>query len=322
MSTSLLKKVIGGTFLFLALPLFSHAQSLELQASSLYPPTGDSVSLSLTSFDTDINAVEVSWYKDGKLDKKGIGMKNYSFVVGDSGNTIRATLKIKNQLVEQSIKIQPSSIDVLWEVVGGYEPPFYKGKVFPIKGSRVKVVALPQIKNDKGLVPDAALYSYAWRKDGSNFAGQSGYGLNSFTYLSSALDKENTIEVAGTGFSRSLARNILIAPASSEIHFYEYNVSYGPLYNKAVKNNQTFTKRSINLIAEPYFIFTNSLNDPSLQTEWKLNGRATPTDVKNSILLTIADRITNVEVGFSTNNTSQLLQQNARILRLNIANNE
>ncbi|MDQ5883288.1 MAG: hypothetical protein QG654_201, partial [Patescibacteria group bacterium] len=211
------KKIILTLFVFLAFPFFSNAQSLELKASSLYPSAGDTVSVSLSSFDTEINGFEISWYKDGKFDRKGFGLKNYNFVIGEKGNVIKASVKISNQTLEQSIKINPSSIDVLWEVSGGYEPPFYKGKIVPTKGSKIKVVAIPQIKNEKGIVLDAKNFIYAWRKDGSNFPGQSGYGLNSFVYSPAILDRNNSIEVSASGFSRSLLASSTISPSSNEI---------------------------------------------------------------------------------------------------------
>lgn len=322
MSTSLLKKFIFVTFLFLVVPNFSHAESIELRASSLYPAVGDNVSVTVSSFDIDINNAEVSWYKDGKFDRKGVGMKSYNFIIGENGNTIRASVKVKNQVIEQTIKINPSSVDILWEVVGAYEPPFYKGKITPIKGSSIRVVAIPQIKNERGYVLDPSLFVYAWRKDGSNAPGQSGYGVNSFVYSPSVLDKENRVEVSATGFSRSLAKSVSVAPASSELHFYENSLAYGPLYNKAIKDNQTFSKKTLNIVAEPYFIFTNNLNDSSLKTEWRINRQVTPTETKNSIILSIANNVNSIDLGFSTDNSAQLLQKNGRTLRLNFLSNE
>lgn len=316
------KKIIFSLFVFLAFPFYIHAQTLDLRSSSLYPSTGDNVLITLSSSTTDINGLEVSWYKDGKLDKKGAGLKNYNFIVGDKGNTIRAAVKVGTQVLDQSIKISPSSMDVLWEVSGGYEPPFYKGKVMPIKGSSIRVVAIPQIKNEKGLVLDSKSFVYAWKKDGSNFPGQSGYGLNSFVYSPQILDRNNTIEVSASGFSRSLLASSVISPLSSEIHFYEYSLAYGPLYNRAIKTNQVFAKRNLNIIAEPYFIFTNNLADQSLTTEWKVNSVLTNTEDKNILLLNIADNVNKIDLSFKTNNKNQLLQENSRPLRLNILKNE
>lgn len=316
------KKIIFSAFVFFALPFFVGAQSLELKSSPSYPSPGEMVSVSVSSFGLDLNNSEISWYKDGKLESKGKGIKNFSFSIGENGNTIKSIAKINGGSLESSIKINSSSMDVLWEVVGGYEPPFYKGKIIPIKQSRIKVVAIPQIANSKGLVPSPETFVYSWQKDGSNFAGQSGYGKNSFLYSPGILDKQNSVRVSAAGLSRSLEKSVTITPGSSEVHFYEYSSAYGPLYNKAVKTDQNFNKRKINIIAEPYFIFTKNLKDPSLITEWKVGGRVFATDFPNMIFLDVAQNVNSVDLNFRTNNKTELLQENSRPLRLNITANE
>lgn len=321
MNGILSKKTFLSIFVFLAFPFFLYAQSIELGYSPSYPSEGDFISVTLSSFGLDINNSEISWYKDNKFEKKGIGMKSYNFSISENGNVIRASVKTNSGSLDQSIKISPSSVDVLWEVVGGYEPPFYKGKVIPIKSSRIKVVAIPQIKNDKGFIIDSGSFVYAWRKDGSNFPGQSGYGANSFLYLSQILDRENTINVTASGLSKSLSKNLTITPSSSEIHFYEYDLVYGPLYNKALKDNQNINQRRISVLAEPYFIFTNNIEDPSFVTEWKLNSYVNKPINKNLMLINVAEKINRVDVQIKTDNKNELLQSMTRKIRLNIVEN-
>jgi hypothetical protein len=322
MKSILSKIIIFQIFVFLTFPFFVNAQTLEVRSSPTYPSVGDTVSVSVSAFGLSVDTSEISWYKDGKFERKGVGMKNYNFPISENGNTIRVSVKTQNGTLEQTVKVNPSSMDVLWEVVGGYEPPFYKGKIVPIKSSRIKVVAIPQIKNEKGLVPASSGFIYTWKKDGLAFAGQSGYGANSFSYSPGVLDRQNTIEVTASGLSRSLAKNLTITPASAEIHFYEYNPAYGPMYNKTIKTGQTFDRRRINIVAEPYFIFTKNLFDPSLKTVWQVNGKDFPTDLKNMILLNIAENVNSVDLTFKTDHTTQLLQSNSRPLRLNIKTNE
>ncbi len=321
MNGILSKKTFLSIFVFLAFPFFLHAQSIELKASSLYPSTGDNVTISLSSFDIDINSLEVSWFKNGKFEKKGIGLKNYSLLVSEGENVVRASVKLGDKSLDQSIKVNSSSMDVLWEVVGGYEPPFYKGKIVPIKGSKIRVVAIPQIKNEKGFVIDSGSFIYAWRKDGSNFPGQSGYGINNFLYSPQILDRDNSIEVSASSSGRSLSKSLTVTPSLSEIHFYEYDLVYGPLYNKALKEGQTINTRKINILSEPYFIFTNDINAPSLVTEWKVNNVVTKPANNNLVLLDISEKINKVEVEFKTDNKNQLLQGMTRKLKLNILTN-
>lgn len=314
------KKIIFSALVFFALPFFVNAQNIDLRYTPTYPASGDMVSISLSAFGVDINTAEISWYKDGNFERKGVGMKNFNFTLGANSNVIRSIIKTGSSTLEKSVIINSSSMDVLWEVVGSYEPPFYKGKIHPIKGSTVRVVAIPQIKDDKGLVPDSGRFIYGWKKDGNSFAGQSGFGANSFSYQSQILDRDNTIEVEASGLSRALAKSVTITPTNSEIHFYEYSLVYGPMYNKAVRDNQTFNTRRINILAEPYFIFTKNIENPLLETEWRVNNLVNNPPQKNLMLMNIADNINTVNLSFKTDNTSQLLQGMTRNLRLNISN--
>lgn len=314
------KKIILSVFVFFALPFFANAQNIDIRYSPTYPSPGDMVSVTLSAFGVDIDKAEISWHIDGKFERKGVGMKNFSFTMSDDSDIIKALIKIGTSTFEKSVIINASSMDVLWEVVGGYEPPFYKGKVSPIKGSRIKVVAIPQIKNEKGMVPNPGSFIFGWKKDGSAFAGQSGFGMNSFMYMSQVLDRENRIEVEASGLSRSLSKSVTITPASSEIHFYEYSSVYGPFYNKAIKDNSNYKPGTIAVVAEPYFIFTKNIEDPLLKTEWKVNNLINNPPQKNLLLMNVAENINRIDLSFKTDNTGQLLQGMTRNLRLNISN--
>ena len=106
MKSILSKKLIFSLFVFLVFPFFVNAQSLELRSSPTYPEVGDSISATVSSFDIDVNKSEISWYKDGKFERKGVGMKNFSFAVGPTGNTIKVSVKTNSSTFEQSIKMK------------------------------------------------------------------------------------------------------------------------------------------------------------------------------------------------------------------------
>lgn len=313
------KKIIVLSIVFFTVPLFAiRAEQINLSISPVTPEAGQTVTATLQSLDVDLNTSEITWFVNNAVSKKGVGLRTFVFTLGSEQTTLKSSIKSGTKTSTLSLSVNPSNMDVLWEVLGGYEPPFYKGKVLPVKGSQVKVVAVPQTVTTSGSFQDPKTFVYGWSKDGSNFAGQSGYGRDSFSYVGNVLDRDNTIEVSASTGGKEVRRSVTITPFSSEIHFYEYSLAYGPLYNRALKNGHIVKGERFNVLAEPFFIFTNDISDPLLATEWKVNNIVSKPDQKNLVFLNIASNISAVDLSFMTNNTNQLLQKTSRPLRLNI----
>jgi len=322
MNLASLKKTILTSIIFLVVPFFSYAQSIVVDYSPKDPGPKQLINVSVESYDLDLNNSEISWYQASKLIKKGIGMKNFSFTTSDGDNTIKVTVKSGSSIIQKALQISTSEVDLLWEVSDSYEPPFYKGKTMPIRSSLVKVVAVPQIKDSKGNVLSSGSMVYAWKKDGSNMVGQSGYGKNSLSYPIGALDATNSIFVKASGLSKQAQATTQISSSVPEIHFYEYDLAYGPLYNKALKNNQQIRKNKINIIAESYFSFTKDINNPAFTFDWNVFGSPVKPDQKNLAFLNFGDRVGTVDISLKTDNLNELLQGVSKSLRLNILENE
>lgn len=316
------KKIITIGIILFTIPFFSYAQSVEIDFSPKSPKSGQLINVSVSSFSVDLNNSEISWYRDGKFIQKGVGAKNFSFPVNDGDNLIRASIKSEGKIVQKTLTINTSDLDLLWEVTDSYEPPFYKGKLLPIKSSLIKVSAIPQMKDEKGFIESPDSFVYTWQKNGSNFSGQSGYGKSSFSYPTGLLDSDNNISLNISGLSKRAKREISVGVYSTEIHLYEYSSIYGPLYNKAFKNGQRLTGNKVNIIAEPYFAFTKDINNQDLDMTWKVSGNNINPDQKNIALLDLGGRTGNLDITLEVNNKSQLLQRVSRSLRLNILKNE
>lgn len=298
--------------------LFVTAQTktLNVSYSPTYPEVGALVTVSLSGIGVDLSQSPIAWYKDGKLDKRATGMRTYTFNIEEKGNTIRAVVEEGQTPISQTVIINPSSMDLLWEVPGGYAPPFYRGKIMPVKSSSVRIVAIPQITNNSGNVFPPETFSFGWRKDGSNEPGKSGSGQDAFSYMPQVLDQSNEIEVLATGNSRSLSKRVVVPLGTPDIQFYEYSRTAGPFYNKALLNNQTIRNRTFGVTAEPFFAFTNNINNPSLVTEFKLNRAVIKTDIKNVAILEAQRNVSSFDISFSVDNASALLQSASKSIKL------
>src|SRR3989344_2819964 len=80
------------------------------------------------------------------------------------------------------------SVDILWQGEV-YTPPFYQGKTFWSKQSRIPLVAIPQS------LGNPANLTYKWTKNGTVLGNVNGVGKNSIYFVDSILSKGKTIEV-------------------------------------------------------------------------------------------------------------------------------
>ena len=68
--------------------------------------------------------------------------------MGPDTNTTFEVIITPVGTIENIIKqfsVSPSEIEVMWESVDGYAPPFYKGKVLPISGSLISYILIKEI---------------------------------------------------------------------------------------------------------------------------------------------------------------------------------
>ena len=271
-------------------PLSTYAQnSVSVSIAPEFPESGKEVTLTLTSYSTDLNRAQFSWSVDGKIVKTGIGEKEITLVAPASGQTktvfVTATL-VSGTVVEKNIPITPQDVDLLVESLDGYTPPFYKGRSLPIREGLVKVSAIPHFAN----VDDSKDAVYNWNQNTKPLPDFSGYGKRYFVYKNAFLNSTDTISVVAssrTGFSSGKKQKIinLYIP---KVLLYEDHPSQGLLTNKALTNEFPITSSEATLVAIPYFatprIYGNPLAD-NLAYTWSINSSETTPTEKNRITL-------------------------------------
>ncbi len=283
---------IGIMALFLIIPFFTFAQniatSFNLNVSPANPAPGESVSVSVSSSQFNIDLANISWSLDGKVVSSGIGEKTFSLKAPVGGKTSVVLVTVtpsKGQSIEKSVNISSGDLDLIWESVDGYTPPFYRGKTLPIKQSVIKIVAIPDVRSSSGSNAKINDFVYSWRKDGSNMAGQSGLAKNSFQFANQILDQNNRIDVSATNGTKTVENSMIITPFTPEIVFYKFDQDKGmSALEKAftdtvnVSNQPRYT-----IAAEPYFLKKNFLKDKNVTFTWKLNNQEAKAGVKNNL---------------------------------------
>lgn len=249
--------------------------SILVDVSPQNPSPNSNVNISLRSYAANLDSVQINWFINDKSALSGVGKKSLSLTIGDSGTTttVRARILLPDGQIEKTVVLKPSSMILLWQASDSYVPPFYKGKALPVSDSKIKVVAMPEIKTSANTSVNPKNMNYVWKKDLNNQPNESGYGKNFFIYSGSFLDSSNSISaIATTGDQKSQAEGqINITPTNPEIVFYKNDTSMGVLLDQAL-SNQYQIQGEETLAAIPYFISPKEIGRPELIWNWYING--------------------------------------------------
>jgi len=195
------------------------------------------------------------------------------------------------------------SVDILWQGEV-YTPPFYQGKTFWSKQSRVTLVAIPQ-----GLGNTANL-NYKWTKNGTVLGNINGIGRNYLSFVDSILSRPQTIEVAiVSGSGNVLAKtSTLIVPITPALAVYESNPLYGFMFHKEVGEIYDIQGQEVTFAMFPLFVSALGRVDNVLNYRWETNGKTTGS--ANSATYRIPENVSGsskIVVNFS--NTKEITQR-------------
>lgn len=295
--------ILGSVF-----PISAFAQSFSITKNPPFPKAGDDVLLSISSFVLDLNNSLITWKEDGETLFQGVGAKSYTIENADNQNILVEILDNNSgQKISQSIKITTEEVDLLWEAVGSYTPPFYKGKALPPLEANINVVAVP------GSIAPSEL-TFNWEKDYGKQQAQSGRGKNSFSFVATALEQLNAISVSVDSKDSSFQsqNDLVIRYGNSEVVFYEDHSELGTLFNKAVMNGHFVgDDKEITLTAIPFFVSVDTLSSSVLDMVWSLNGVGLPVQkVKNKIRIGGDPNLAgNVLTSLFIKNTTKLFEE-------------
>lgn len=302
--------VISGAALSLSYKVTAQSNSSIL--IDVIPPNPvpfEDITITLSSYASNLDGVLIKWFLNGKITSSGIGKKSFSLKAGAAGSvsTVITTISLPEGKVETKTIIKPSVMELLWQANDSSVPPFYKGKALPTAESEIKVVAMPEVRNSSGLVNPKNM-TYSWKKDYSNDQDASGYGKNFFIYINDYLENTNNIGVtAGTIDGQSSTdANIDIGTVQPKILFYRNDNDVGIIWDKTLADSYRMQGDEI-IVAIPYFISPKNIQNPRLVFTWLINDRAVP-------ILGFRKNVMPLKVPEGTSGTSKL--------RLNIENRD
>ncbi|HTE49215.1 MAG TPA: hypothetical protein VK675_04895 [Candidatus Paceibacterota bacterium] len=237
------------------------------------PAPYENTTITLNSFVSDLDSVLISWSVNGKTITSAIGKKSFSTTAPAAGSEtiVVATVSLPSGPMNVKITIKPSVMVLLWQAVDSYVPSFYKGKALPTESSKVKVVAMPEVKTSSGIVSPQNM-TYAWKKDYTPGVDGSGYGKNFFLYSSDYLEDSNNISVVASTVDQQSSSDASIDIATSEpkILFYKNDTNIGTIWQNSLPDTHKIQGPEV-VEAIPYFISPKEIRNPELVWSWFIN---------------------------------------------------
>lgn len=256
------------------------------------PEPGQTVYVALNSYVFSVDELYIEWLENNTIKLAGIGQKKFQFKAGNIGETKLVTLTVRQEqggdvIFRKNIVSKPAGLDILWQAVDSYTPPFYKGKALPPNEGIVKIIALPDFQvGTKTVAPKDVIYN--WKRNFQLVNQASGYGRNTISIKQSFLVDEEKINVtANEPKEGATAKGALtIKPYNPKIVFYKKDPLFGVDFNNGITTETTLSKSDTTILAIPYFVSPRNVLDTDLEYTWKLNSKEISTPrIKNQIVL-------------------------------------
>lgn len=288
---------------------------LDITASTDNPVPEQTVTITARSYTIDINSSTITWTINGKVVQKDVGATTLVVKAPALGQklNINVTAVTTNGITSVgTISVSSGSVDMIIEN-NGYVPAFFKGKLPTSYQNNTNIVAIPHLADSKGVEYDPKNLIYQWKKNSMAIEDQSGYGKQSMTLIGDVVPRTADVTVTvSTRDGNSRATGYISASyGSPSLSFYFDDSLYGPLFNKAIKNNISIgSEKETSIIAVPFGFNKPTTGIGDLALSWMINGIENVDLAKNESITLRAPNdtagLSNVELRIR--NTKKILQ--------------
>lgn len=308
---------------FFAMDNISQAQEFQLysaddifvETSPKIPGPNQEVKLKLNSYSFNLNNYYIAWFENGERKSADYGNREYIFTTGNAGETtnITAVVEFENQVFRKELRFAPSQVNLLWEVVDGYVPPFYKGKPLPVKQSQIKITAIPETLIIEPT--DAPNLIYYWDRNYNRQKNSSGFGKQSFEFTADPLTLVEKITVTSNDRrENSFATNTIDIPTDAytpKILFYEFSDDR-LMTNRALNTNNVINGDTVKLSFHPLHMSSTKPNFVDLFVNWSVNNNPQPPqdfEKQNELYITSGGEAGAIDVTIGLEGIEKLLQK-------------
>ncbi len=300
----------GLTSIVFAQSTLSTQVNVDVVPSS--PGPNEQVTVTLTSFQTDLDKASITWKVNGKTVLSGRGQKKFTFNTGAMNTTTSLDIFITTsggQSISKSLRFRPVDVDLMWQA-DSYTPPFYKGKAMFTFQDKITFIAVPHIFSG-GVELSAKNLIYKWTENGSVVDYASGYGKNSFSFVSPLISRPINMEVEITSpTTNDIAHASLnIAATDPMIILYRKNPLYGIQFQNALNGKFDLNdSKEITIIGIPYFFGTKTLGSPDLDYKWAINGLPAGNNGSQEVFRQTGNQTGTSNISLSIENANKILE--------------
>ncbi len=256
--------------------------SFTVSISPQYPMPYDRVSISFLSTSLNLANAVLTVAVGGKEIYKGT-VQPVGINLGKTGSAtnVKVTISSSGVSYSQTFFIQPQDVVLITEPISSV-PPLYPGTpLIPLEGS-VRVVAMANLRDARGVTLDPATLSYLWTVDDAQIANSSGIGKTAIMVASPLQYRTRSVSVAVTSPNGSLVGGASLSLSAQEpsVRIYRNDPLLGIRFDHALFGEYAIAGVETSLYAAP-FSLPITVGAPLLQ--WFLNG--SPAQTGNSITL-------------------------------------
>ncbi len=252
-----------------AIEIPGFTNSLSITISPTYPRPFEEILITPESSGIDLSRFEVTILVDGEEVYKGEGPKSRYALLKEAGKPTTIVVRAENasgEKYEESLTIIPASIALLVESgVPAY--PFYPGANLIPSESMVRIIALPEFKNQNGSLINPNTLIYTWKEGERLLAAHSGRGKQAITIEGPVRYRSSTISViASTPDEKVVARGVVrLVPGEPLVNIYESDPLLGVLFNRALEREVNIEDDERTFRAIPFNMGGNA------QVAWSVN---------------------------------------------------
>jgi hypothetical protein len=251
--------ILGGAFCG---GVFVHAQSMDatdpltVTLTPEFPTPYSVVTVTPASTLIDLNSSVVSISVNGTVVQKSSGTQPADVAIGGSGKTttILVTAVTNGTTYTKKILVNPADVALVEEPISTTHP-FYKGASLLASQGRVRLIAVPDLRNSAGTQIAASSLIYTWRNDDQLLESASGIGKNVLTAVAPNRYRDTVITVTVSSQNQNTVgqASMPISPIDPIMRIYQNDPLLGPLYNQALGTNVSITDSERTFRAVPYF---------------------------------------------------------------------
>ncbi|MDB5259670.1 MAG: seg [Candidatus Taylorbacteria bacterium] len=298
----------------------AHAQipnsisGVDLNMTPETPQPGETITIELQSYITDLSGAQIVWYVDEKSVAEASGTGKTKYILKAPKNGVRLSVSasittIEGRRVQKSIDIQPNAVDLVAET-NGFIPALYPGKPLIAYQNTVKIIAMPHLVGTDGSEINPKKLIYMWKRNSKVLQDQSGYGKQSIFITGNVVPRPYTIWLDVSSIDGKIhgASNISFEESDPSLAFYEDDPLYGTLYNKMIGDRFQLKNKELNVLAVPYGFNANDLESTTFV--WSINSDEQP-DLgnKRSVTLRVKEGASGSSgISLETRNQQSILQ--------------